>query len=693
MAPPDSSELSGLLDDIEAAAKLPAKRRKTPIKPTVERATTLLYERGALPDELSRLVDLVTIRSQLDQASLGSIIRNLYPLAKVPDDVVLRVVGALGHGHLKPSLAIQGLLLRWLVMVYHLLENTSILSQTYGVLFNLLDTAAIRPQLCHLLALITRRKHVRPFRIQEILGLSRQTGSDPALTGLLRVFKNYYPEIIVGQVTRGRAAAFKHPDLQWRERLEEIRNQHVEHQDDGIRNGFAVNHVLARQMRGSKLGGLPVVHTLHAQENSVTLEEIDSAETLAKNLEKIELPTQLVAILADPLLQKLLLLRPDAEAFERIENWLRACIDDVAGGDAEPSSLLDLVEILHEFVLSTKILPRILLFFFEALLRIWDGREKRDAIVETLSFVPLLDYGHLRTQLFQPLENSLLDNTPESQLVLLKFYTLLLRRWIILVRASPKANPAARDSIHDLISHVNNLALTLTQTSPKASTYLSILDFYQSCASLFSHRQILEHVEITIPPALLVYILQFSNSQAVLSRLCSTLAVYKRAWEAVMLPPAKRQLTRREREQINTFNGFLMDLCNCLWRERAFSTTDLNAQGCRIPPPLVPSLSGYVRAIDADLHLTALFGLSHSPVVCLQSISYVRELEDNDDEVATRHAGPVTQMSLAQLTTRGGLRLTWQEYRLGVLQHLEKQGFPGVPELMYNTMKNLMKGK
>lgn len=51
-------------------------------------------------------------------------------------------------------------------MVHHLLENAAILSQTYGVLFNLLDTAAIRPQLCHLLALITRRKHVRPFRIQ-----------------------------------------------------------------------------------------------------------------------------------------------------------------------------------------------------------------------------------------------------------------------------------------------------------------------------------------------------------------------------------------------------------------------------------------------------------------------------------------------------------------------------------------------
>lgn len=43
------------------------------------------------------------------------------------------------------------------------------------------------------------------------LNLSRQTGGDLNLTGLLRVFKNYYPEIIVGDVTKGRAASFKVP--------------------------------------------------------------------------------------------------------------------------------------------------------------------------------------------------------------------------------------------------------------------------------------------------------------------------------------------------------------------------------------------------------------------------------------------------------------------------------------------------
>lgn len=127
-----------------SAAKVPAKRRKLPIKSTIEKVTGALYDWGSLPQELSRVVDLLTIRSQLDQASLGSLIRNLYPVGKIADETVLRVVGALGHGQLKPSLAVQALLLRWLVMVYYLLENPSVLSKTYAVLFNLLPTAAIR---------------------------------------------------------------------------------------------------------------------------------------------------------------------------------------------------------------------------------------------------------------------------------------------------------------------------------------------------------------------------------------------------------------------------------------------------------------------------------------------------------------------------------------------------------------------
>ncbi|KAK1775782.1 Mis6-domain-containing protein [Copromyces sp. CBS 386.78] len=707
----DKDNLGALLDDIEAASKVPSKRRQTSIKPTIENLTSVLYDRGALPDELARLVDLVTLTNHLDQASKGAIIKNLYPVGKLNTDSALKVVGALGHGQLKPSFPIQSLLLRWLIMVYPLLQDTSILSQTYGVLFNLLDTAAIRPQLCHVLALITRRKHVKPFRIQTILALSRQTGNDPNLTGLLRVFKNYYPEIIVGDAAKGRAATFKHPDPQWRARLDEIQQQQTEAIQDGtVRNGFAVKSAFGRQQRGAKGFFIPAVHTLHAQENSVTLEEISSPKSLADNLEKIELPTQLVAVLADPLLQKLMLLRPDAEGLSRVYNWVTACLDDVRSGDADPSLLLDMVDIIHDYVVSTKTLPPLLENFFREIFQIWNGKDKREIVIETLSFLPLTNFKDLSQTLLQPFESVLLDNTPESQLSLLTFYTSLLRQWTLTMLSSESttlSSSAAPQSIPALIAHVNTLSLTLTQTSPTVPTHLLILDFYTLVSTrIFSSPSLLKHIPITIPPSLLIYTLHFSHSLEVVSRLCGILATYKRAWESVMVStsPSARPLFAEERQQITTFNAFLMDLCNVLWRGRAFAVSDANAKGCLVPRALEAALRGYLKKVepDGELVLGSVFGLSHSPVLCLQSISFLRELEDRELEgemdisdrgLRARHAGPVTQQSLVALAGKGGLEISWQEYRAGVLRYLDERGFKGVPELMYNTMKNLMKGR
>jgi len=76
--------------------------------------------------------------------SLNALINNLYPASTVSDTVIIKVVNSLGHGRAKPSHSTQAALLQWLVMVYDVLENTRILSQLYSILFNLLDTVAIR---------------------------------------------------------------------------------------------------------------------------------------------------------------------------------------------------------------------------------------------------------------------------------------------------------------------------------------------------------------------------------------------------------------------------------------------------------------------------------------------------------------------------------------------------------------------
>jgi len=129
---------------IMTAARFPAKERAIKTSSLVARVCSKAHEDG-LPDaSLNKLIDIVTLPNELDQASIGSLIRSLYPASKVPDAAVIKVVGSLGHGRTKPAYTIQAALLKWLVMVYDVLENKRVLSQLYGILFNLLDTIAIR---------------------------------------------------------------------------------------------------------------------------------------------------------------------------------------------------------------------------------------------------------------------------------------------------------------------------------------------------------------------------------------------------------------------------------------------------------------------------------------------------------------------------------------------------------------------
>lgn len=93
---------------------------------------------------MDQIVDLITTPSELDQASIVCLIKNLYPSSKVSTESTLKVLGAFGHGQSRATFSTQAWLLRWLVMVYDVLQDPKILSQAYSVLFNLLDTIAIR---------------------------------------------------------------------------------------------------------------------------------------------------------------------------------------------------------------------------------------------------------------------------------------------------------------------------------------------------------------------------------------------------------------------------------------------------------------------------------------------------------------------------------------------------------------------
>ena len=130
------------LQSIEA--RKPAKQRVTKVSNLIDRVASRAYADGLSVVSLEQVVDIITRPNELDQSSLGALIRSLYPATRVPDNIVVKIVGSLGHGRMKPSFSVQAALLKWLVMIHAVLENQKIMSQLYSVLFNLLDTSVLR---------------------------------------------------------------------------------------------------------------------------------------------------------------------------------------------------------------------------------------------------------------------------------------------------------------------------------------------------------------------------------------------------------------------------------------------------------------------------------------------------------------------------------------------------------------------
>ena len=93
---------------------------------------------------MRRIVTLLSVKTDLDQTSCTTLLKNLYPAERLPSDVVLTAVGALGNGARKPAPAAQAGIVRWIVAVHEVLEEPSFLLRLYGVLFNLLDLISIR---------------------------------------------------------------------------------------------------------------------------------------------------------------------------------------------------------------------------------------------------------------------------------------------------------------------------------------------------------------------------------------------------------------------------------------------------------------------------------------------------------------------------------------------------------------------
>lgn len=135
----------GLADSFRStAATINPKNRAVDPRIAIDHISEHAFENGLTASQLELIADVVTRKNTLDQKSNTALVRALYPAEPVPDGAVYKAVACLGQGFNRPSPTVQIGMLRWLVMVYHVLARPAILSQLYGVLFNMLDNIGLR---------------------------------------------------------------------------------------------------------------------------------------------------------------------------------------------------------------------------------------------------------------------------------------------------------------------------------------------------------------------------------------------------------------------------------------------------------------------------------------------------------------------------------------------------------------------
>ena len=125
-------------------ARIPSRSRSRQISPIVNSICGHAYERGLSNEQLGKVLTLLRSHNHLDQGSVTTLIKGLFPAERVSPTLIRGIIASLGQGEEKPSTATQGLLLRWIILVYDVLEDLVSLQKLYSVLFNLLDMLSIR---------------------------------------------------------------------------------------------------------------------------------------------------------------------------------------------------------------------------------------------------------------------------------------------------------------------------------------------------------------------------------------------------------------------------------------------------------------------------------------------------------------------------------------------------------------------
>ncbi|KAF9173306.1 hypothetical protein BGX20_003568 [Mortierella sp. AD010] len=460
-------------------------------------------------------------------------------------------------------------------------------------------------------------------------------------------------------------------------------------------------------------------------DKALPLSQITSLDSLVEHIDTLALPDQLSSVLSNRLLQHVVCLQPSNSIVERISYWLGQELMDLWYWREKTDSTRSRFAIILSKVVED-LLP-VMENFLIPYLRVWNGVEHQKEIFTLLTYLRPRSYEELYAHFLKPLHSIFYLMGPVWKhwaQIKWKDYLEIGRAALLskkgvegLRRVFSKLAPNVdyMKTIRAFIRHVDNISgVALEIERNHIAVQHGVLSFFDLASSLTKTYKL--PLVVVIPDSFIVYRCFLSDSGMSISRLCGILYQYKQAFEAFELEQqlqydllVQSQMSSQEmtsdgqapsvpkpvdipgysREYVILFNSFVMDVCNLLWRNRAFNKTDKNAQGFLVDSHTIAQTKQI--CVDGGLSINNMFSVTHSSVMSGYSARFLKSLEDQQNIPADKRLiAPASVPALKDMVARGGLNITFEDYRVQYLDYLEQKGFDGVTQFLFDCMTNLL---
>uniref|UniRef100_A0A6I8QHR0 Centromere protein I n=1 Tax=Xenopus tropicalis TaxID=8364 RepID=A0A6I8QHR0_XENTR len=544
---------------------------------------------GIPPDAINVLLNLVLSGNLADSLN-ARLLKCLIPASEVTQSSIIQAVSLFCAG--KCSANTQIMFLRWLITVFDYITCKDILSSFYNFFFCFLNYDNLCPYLCHLLYLLTKKDHVRPFRVRKLMELQNKKGLQPHLLGLLSIYKIFCPEL----VSLTLPSRFK----KW-------------------------NSNPLPPVHSSIWGKGPVLaDNLVSNEQTFPIERLQTFPQLLDNIHRLELPAQMGSVLKSPLLLHYVNCIKDDTPFLRLNYWLAFTLHEECAWykgnkrskeeiEAFLETVANMQQFLQEGLYSTEG------FLYKSLPH-WNGSHQSH-ILDLISWIPMSPSSEMEELLYKPLAQLFISSSVYFKCSILESLKALLHNWLVWHSVSVErihtqstnmngTMSGLLTSVKDLIHFIGRLSTLGLQIHNSNLLLHFVLDIYELVSDMYVKFSL---PLVVLPPPGVFYPALLSTDCVNLNQLCYIM--YRYRTNLVTAKTNERQIKAQMHLNIHShtfqeFNKYLTAMVGCLWTSQAFHQ-DTHPQGIHLETHLLESsgVSTYKKAFNIVYH-PALIGYS-----------------------------------------------------------------------------------